>query len=136
MATVGISSANTADQWLNWIRATATTAPASINVKLHTSAGDPGSVGTSNAAAGDTTRKVATFAAPTGTTTRSIALSSSVGPWTNVTTTETLGYVSAWSDISAGNFLWSAQLASNQAWVNTNTFTLTALGVSITPVAT
>lgn len=131
---LGISSANMADQWLNWIRATATTAPASTNVKLHTA--DPGAVGTTAAAAGDTTRKVATFAAPTGTTTRAIALTGNVGPWTNGGTSETISHVSVWSDIAAGNFLWDAALSASQAWVNTNTFTLTTLGVSITPVAT
>src|SRR5258705_10446612 len=136
MATVGISSANLADVFLNLIRGTNATAPTSINAKLHTSAGDPGSAGASNAAAGDTTRKVATFAAASGTTTRSIALTANVGPWTNASTTETLGYISVWDNFSAGNFLWSAQLSANQAWVNTNTFTLTTLGVSITPVAT
>jgi hypothetical protein len=136
MTTVGISSANLADAFLNIIRGTNVTAPTTINIKLHISAGDPGAAGAGNAAAGDTTRKAATFAAPSGTTTRSIALSANVGPWTNVSTTETLGYISAWSDPSAGNFLWSAQLSANQAWVNTNTFTLTTLGVSITPVAT
>jgi hypothetical protein len=132
--TLGISSANMADQWLNWIRATATTAPASINVKLHTA--DPGASGATAAAAGDTTRKVATFSAPSGTTTRAIALSANVGPWTNGGTSETISHVSNWSDISAGNFLWSAALSASQAWVSTNTFTLTTLGVSITPVAT
>lgn len=131
---LGISSANTADQWLNWIRGTATTAPASTNVKLYT--GDPGATGTANTAAGDTTRKVATFSAPTGTTTRAIALTGNVGPWTNVSTNETLSHVGVFSDIAAGNFLWDAALATAQAWVNTNTFTLTVLGVSITPVAT
>lgn len=136
MATVGLSSANLADAFLNIIRGTNVTAPTSINVKLHTNAGDPGAAGASNAAAGDTTRKAATFNAPSGTTTRSIALSASPAAWTNGGSSETLGYVSNWSDPAAGNFLWSAQLASPQAWVSTNTFTLTTLGVSITPVAT
>lgn len=136
MATVGLSSANLADVFLNLIRGTNATAPTLIAVKLHTSAGDPGAAGASNAAAGDTTRKTATFAAPTGTTTRAIALTASPAAWTNAATTETLGYVSAWDSTTAGNFLWSAALAATQPWVNTNTFTLTTLGVSITPVAT
>lgn len=131
---VGLSSANLADAFLNIIRGTNVTAPTSINVKLHTA--DPGAAGATAAAAGDTTRKAATFSAPTGTTTRAIALTANVTGWVNGGTSETLTHVSNWSDPSAGNFLWSAALSASQAWASTNTFTLTTLGVSITPVAT
>lgn len=132
--TLGLSSANLADAFLNIIRGTNVTAPTTINTKLHT--GDPGAAGATAAAAGDTTRKAVTFAAPTGTTTRSIALNGTLPVWTNGGTSETLSHVTNWSDPAAGNFLWSAALAASQAWVSTNTFTLTTLGVSITPVAT
>lgn len=132
--TVGVSSANVATGFLNHFRGTNTTAPTNIFVKLHTA--DPGAAGATAAAAGDTTRKGGTgstvFSAPSS---NAIALASSLGPWTNGGTSETLTHVSVWDASSAGNFLWSAALSSSQAWVSTNTFTLTTLGVSISPIA-
>lgn len=125
---VGLSTTNVVNVWLNWFRGTNATAPTSINVKLHT--GDPGT-GSTAAAAGDTTRKAATFNAPSG---GAIALSNSP-QWTNGGTSETLSHVSAWDDPTAGNFLLSAALSASQAWAATNTFTLTAFGISITPLA-
>jgi hypothetical protein len=125
----GLSTTNVVNVWLNWIRGTNATAPTSINVKLHT--GDPGSAGASNAAAGSTTRQAATFGAPSG---GAIALSNSPS-WTNGGTSETLSDISTWDASTSGNFLWSAQLAASQAWASGNTFTLTTLGVSITPLA-
>jgi hypothetical protein len=128
--TVGVSSANIATGYLNVLRGTNFTAPTATWVKLHT--GDPGASGTANAAVGDATRKQATFNAPSG---NAIALSASPSAWTNGGTSETLTHVSVWDASSAGNFLWSAALSSSQAWVSTNTFTLTTLGVSISPIA-
>lgn len=126
---VGLHAVNMAHQWLNWIRGVATTAPTSTNVKLHTA--DPGAAATTAAAAGDTTRKVCTFnAASAG----AIALTASPAAWTNGGTTETLSHISVWDNVTAGVVLWTAALTAPQAWVNTNTFTLTTLGVSITPL--
>lgn len=127
--TVGVSQANVAHQWLNWIRGTATTAPSTIFVKLHTA--DP-NVGATAAAVGSTTRVAATFSAASG---GAIALTGTNPSWTNGGTSETLTHISVWDASTAGNFLWSAALSSSQAWASTNTFTLTTLGVSITPIA-
>ena len=99
-------------------------------VKLHT--GDPGSAGTSNAAAGDTSRKQAVTGAASG---GSKTLTGTAGPWTNVTTTETITDISLWSASTAGTFKGSAALTASQAWVDTNTLTLTSLTISITPIA-
>lgn len=126
---VGLNTTNMAHQWLNWIRGSATTAPSGTYVKLHTA--DPGAAGTTAAAAGSTTRVAATFSAASG---GAIALSNSP-QWTNGGTSETLTHISVWDASTAGNFLWSAALSSSQAWASTNTFTLTTLGVSITPLA-
>jgi hypothetical protein len=126
---VGLHTVNTAHVWLNWIRGTNATAPTSINVKLHTA--DPGAAAATAAAAGDTTRKPVTFNAPSG---GAIALSASPTAWTNGGTSETLSHVSMWDNVSAGNPLWTAALAASQAWASGNTFTLTTLGVSITPL--
>ena len=105
-------------------------ATASLFVKLHT--GDPGAAGATAAAAGDTSRKQATMAAAAA---GSKASSASIGPWTNGGTSETLSHISLWSASTAGTFKGSAALAASQAWANTNTFTLTSLTISITPIA-
>lgn len=99
-------------------------------VKLHTA--DPGASGATAAAAGDTTRKQATMASASA---GSKAMTGTAGPWTNVSTTETLTHISLWSLVSAGTFQGSAALTGSQAWVNTNTFTLTSLTISISPIA-
>ncbi len=132
--TVGLSAANTANAWLNVLRGnsagTTFTAPAVQAAKLHTA--DPGASGTTAAAAGDTTRKALTFnAASAG----SMALTSSPAVWTNGGTSETISHISVWDSTTAGNFQYSAALTASQAWVSTNTFQLTSLTISLTPVA-
>lgn len=99
-------------------------------VKLHTA--DPGAAGTTAAAAGDTTRKQATMASASG---GSKAMTGTAGPWTNGGTSETLTHISLWTLVSAGVFQGSAALTASQAWVSTNTFTLTSLSIAITPIA-
>lgn len=128
--TVGASTANLANKWLDMLGGTAFAAPATVYVKLHTA--DPGAAGATAAAVGDATRKaVAWSAAAAG----SKSASASVGPWTNGGTTETITHISVWDAAAGGNFLFSAALSASQAWVNTNTFTLTSLTVSLTPLA-
>lgn len=128
--TVGVSSANLATPWLNTLRGTNMTAPVAIYIKLHTA--DPGSAGATAAAAGSTTRVVATMAAPSG---NAIALSGTNPSWTNGGTSETLTHISWWDAVTAGNFILSAALTSSQAWASGNTFTLTSLSVSLSPIA-
>jgi hypothetical protein len=128
--TVGISSANLATGWLNSLRATNFTAPVGSFVKLHTA--DPGAAGATAAAAGSTTRVTVAFAAPSG---NAIALTGTQPVWTNGGTSETLTHISVWDAVSAGNFIYSAALTASQAWVSTNTFTLTSLSVSLSPIA-
>lgn len=111
--------------WLDGTFATAT-----CWAKLHTA--DPGAAGATAAAVGDATRKQATMAAASG---GSKAASSSVGPWTNGGTSETLTHISLWTASSAGSVNATAALSASQAWVSTNTFTLTALTIAITPIA-
>lgn len=104
--------------------------PNTTYTKLHT--GDPGAAGTSNAAAGDTTRKVNTFSAASGGVK---SLSTATGPWTNGGTSETVTDVSIWTAVSSGTFVDSVQLTASQAWVNTNTASLTSLSITFTPIA-
>jgi hypothetical protein len=99
-------------------------------VKLHTA--DPGAAAATAAAAGDTTRKAATMAAASG---GSKAMTGTAGPWTNGGTSETLTHISLWTASTAGTFNQSVALTASQAWVSTNTFTLTSLVVSISPIA-
>lgn len=122
--TVGLTAA-VVNGWLDGTFATAT-----CWVKLHTA--DPGAAGATAAAAGDTTRKQATMASASA---GSKAMTGTAGPWTNVTTTETLSHISLWTASSAGTFNASAVLTASQAWVNTNTFTLSSLSISIAPLA-
>lgn len=122
--TVGLAS-SVVNGWLDGSFATAT-----CFVKLHTA--DPGAAGATAAAAGDTTRKNPTMAAASG---GSKAMTGTAGPWTNASTTETLTHISLWTASSAGTFQGSAALSASQAWVNTNTFTLTSLSIAVTPIA-
>jgi hypothetical protein len=122
--TVGLV-ASVVNGWLDGTFATAT-----CYVKLHTA--DPGAAGGTAAAAGDTTRKQATMAAASA---GSKAMTGTAGPWTNVSTTETLTHISLWTAAAAGSVNGTAALTASQAWVNTNTFTLTSLSIAITPIA-
>lgn len=121
---VGLA-ASVVNGWLDGTFATAT-----CWTKLHTA--DPGASGATAAAVGDATRKQNTMAAASA---GSKAQTGSAGPWTNGGTTETLTHISLWSASTAGTFNGSAALTASQAWVNTNTFTLTSLSIAITPIA-
>jgi hypothetical protein len=129
--TVGVSTTNVANGWLNTLRNGGNfSANATPFVKLHTA--DPGSAGATAAAVGDATRKAFTQAAASG---GSITLNGTNPVWTNGGTSETITHISVWDASSAGNFWYSVALTASQAWVSTNTFTLTSLTVSISPLA-
>jgi hypothetical protein len=122
--TVGLAS-GIVNNWLDTDFATA-----GCFIKLHTA--DPGSAGATAAAAGSTTRVQATMAAASA---GSKAMSSMASSWTNGGTSETLTHISIWSASTAGTFKGSAALSASQAWVSTNTFSLTSFSVAITPIA-
>lgn len=128
--TVGLSTVNLANAWLNVLRATTFTGITNVFVKLHTA--DPGAAGATAAAAGSTTRVAITWAAASS---GAIAMNGTAPSWTNGGTGETLTHISFWDASTAGNFLGSAALTSSQAWASTNTFTLTSQGWSLTPLA-
>ena len=131
----GLSAVNTADAWLHVLRGNAAgvtfTAPAVQAAKLHV--GDPGSAGTAAPSVGDATRKALTFAAPAGGV---MALSTAPAVWTNGGTTEILSHISVWNSTTVGDFQYSAPLTATYSWATTNTFTLTALSISLSPIAT
>lgn len=91
-----------------------------IYVKLHL--GDPGETGTANPAA-ETTRQSVSFNAASG---GSIASSGTV-TWTNVSTTETITWVSLWDNLTAGNCLGAAQLNVSAALAAGDTLALTSI---------
>ena len=62
-------------------------------------------------------------------------MSSMSGSWTNGGTSETLSHISCWDSTTAGTFLLSAALTASQAWASGNTFSLTSLSISLTPIA-
>ena len=128
--TVGISTTNIANAWLNVLRGTTFTGIANVYVKLHT--GDPGASGATAAAAGSTTRVAITWSAASS---GAIAMTGTAPSWTNGGTTETLSHVSFWDATSAGNFLGSAALSSTQSWSSGNVYTLSSQGWSLSPLA-
>jgi hypothetical protein len=87
-----------------------------VFVKLHT--GDPGGTGASNAAT-ETNRKQATFGTPAATG----AISNTVAvEWTNVSTNETISWISLWSAATAGTFLGNDQLTTAATLATGDTF--------------
>lgn len=130
--TVGVSTVNTANAWLDCIRSggTTRTVVAGTWAKLHTA--DPGAAGATAAAVGDATRKAFTQAAASG---GSMAMNGTAPVWTNGGTSETITHISVWDASTAGNFLYSVALTASQAWVSGNTFTLNSCTVSISPLA-
>lgn len=133
--TVGLSTANTANGWLNTI-ANGTTAGTTFTgfaasyTKLHTA--DPGAAGATAAAVGSATRVVTAFAAASG---GSKAMNGTLPVWTNGGTSETVSHISLWDAITAGNFILSGALTTPQAWASGNTFTLSSLSISLSPLA-
>ncbi len=127
---LGLAATTLANKWLDMLSATAFTAPVGAFIKMHI--GDPGVAGATSPAVGDATRKAITYAAAAA---GSKAMNGTLPVWTNVATTETLTHISAWDASTVGNFLFSGVLTTPQAWVAGNTFTLTSLSVSFTPIA-
>ncbi len=125
---VGLSAANLANKWLDMLRNTAFSEIAETHVKLHT--GDPGANGTANASA-VTTREALSLDAASG---GSVSLTGTPPSWT-MTGTETISHISIWTDATTGSFLWSAALATPKPVEADDTLTLTACGLSLTPVA-
>lgn len=125
---VGLSAVNLANSWLNMLRNVAFAEKANLYVKLHT--GDPGSAGTTTASA-VTTRSALTLAAASG---GAVSLTGTQPSW-SMTTTETITHISIWDNLTAGVFMWSAQLSVSKAVANGDTLTLTTCGMALTPIA-
>jgi hypothetical protein len=127
---VGLHTANLANKWLDMLGGTAFTAPGTTAVKLHTA--DPGSAATT-AASANTTRVALTWAAASG---GSKAITTTLPSWASwASGSETLSHVSIWDSTTAGNFLFSAALTTSKSITNGDTFTLSSLTFSLSPLA-
>lgn len=126
---VGLSAVNAANAFLNIFRGTTFTGVATPFIQLHTA--DPGASGTTAVSVGSATRNAITWnAASAGSMTLA-----TLSAWTNGGTSETLTHCSLWSASTAGTFYWSFALTASQAWVSTNTFTISTFTLSFTPIA-
>lgn len=127
--TLGLNTANLANKWLDMLAGTAFTAPTNVYVKLHT--GDPGA-SAATAASAEATRKQVTWSAASA---GSKAMSGTL-EWASWSAgTETISHISIWDASSAGNFLWSGALSASKTVNNGDTLQITALTVSLTPLA-
>jgi hypothetical protein len=127
--TLGISTVNLANKWLDVLGASTFTGITTVYVKLHT--GDPGAAGTASASA-EVTRKAVTWSVASA---GSKAMSGTLS-WSSWSAgAETISHVSLWDNSTGGNFIWSGQLATSKAVGNGDTLNITALTASITPLA-
>jgi hypothetical protein len=127
----GLHTVNFANKVLDHMcRATASTAPASNNVELHTA--DPGAAGTTSTATGSgATRVAVTFSAASG----GAVASSNTPSWASWTGgSVTISHIAIWDATSAGNVLYTAALTTSKAVTNGDTFTLSSLSVSLAPL--
>jgi hypothetical protein len=115
-------SAYLADKWLMTLAGTAYSASA-VYAQQHI--GAPGTAGTSNLSA-ITTRDAVTLGTPAAGV---IAMTNA--PVYSETATETEEYISLWDASTAGNFLLSSALTTNEAEQSGYTFTLNSLSMSL-----
>lgn len=121
--TVGLSTVNVANVWLNELDTLATYG------KLHI--GDPTSAGAGSPST-ETLRKLITWSAASA---GSKAMSGTLS-WTSwAQGNETLSHLSTWNNVSAGNFAFSVAFTTPRAVVSGDTLTVTSLSVSQAPLA-
>lgn len=130
--TVGLSTTNLANAWLNTMRGSGNgvtfTAPATLFVEAHTA--DPGAAGTTGVSTGAATRQALAFAAASA---GSMSLSASPS-WT-ATGADTITHIAVFSASSAGTFYESAALTASKTVASGDTLTLSTLTVSLAPLA-
>ncbi|WP_445031263.1 phage tail fiber protein [Streptomyces sp. SAS_275] len=125
-------STSLVSSWLNTLRAAgAAYGPITTYAQIHTA--NPGAAGTTAISAGSTTRSVFTFAASSSGS--ALALTGTNPSWTNGGTSETITDISVWTASTSGTFLFSVALSSSKAWSSGDSFTATAIGLSLGPQA-
>lgn len=132
--TVGISTVNLANAWLNVLGASPTgttfTGVATF-VQLHD--GDPGASGTANVSS-VTTRPALTWSAASS---GSKAITTTLPSWATWAgdNGEVVTHVSVWSASSAGTFYFSAALTASKTVNTGDTLNLASLSIALTPLA-
>lgn len=131
--TVGFSTVNTVNAWLNTLRGTSAasfTGVTTLFVQLHTA--DPGASGTT-AVSSTTTRQAVNFAAASA---GSQALTGTT-QWTNWAGSngEVVSHISVWGASTSGTFYYSVALTASKTVNTGDTLTLSTLTVSIAPLA-
>jgi hypothetical protein len=128
---VGLSVANLANKWLDLLRGVDWTGRpgGTLYVALHT--GEPGSAGTANQASITLRQPLVLAQASNG----SVALTGSQPTWTWNVSGQTLRNVSVWTAATGGTFLWSVGLSTSRQVAIGDTFTLTACGMTLSPLA-
>lgn len=121
-------SATLANSWLDALCNATAYSETNTYAKLHTA--DPGAAG-ATAASAETTRKVLSFAAASGGAIATDATASWTS-WPAPANGETISDISVWDDPSAGNFLYSADLASPKTLNTGDTFNLTSITITFT----
>lgn len=131
--TVGFSTTNTVNAWLNTLRGTSAatfTGVTTMFAQLHT--GDPGASGTANVSSTTTRQAVNFLAASAGS--QSITGTTQWTSWAG-TNGEVVTHISLWGASSAGTFYYSVALTASKTVNTGDTLTLSTLTVSIAPLA-
>lgn len=132
--TVGLSTTNTVNAWLNVLRGTSAatfTGVTTLFVQLHT--GDPGASGTANVSS-VTTRPAVNFGAASAGAQAAIATLPSWATWAG-TNGEVVTHISVWGASSAGTFYYSVALTASKTVNTGDTLNLASLSVSVSPLA-
>ena len=131
--TVGLSTTNTANAWLNTLRGTSAatfTGVTTMFAQLHT--GDPGASGTANVSS-TTTRQAVNYG-PASAGSQSITGTTQWTSWAG-TNGEVVTHISLWGASSAGTFYYSVALTASKTVNTGDTLTLSTLTVSLSPLA-
>jgi hypothetical protein len=131
---VGLIAA-TANGWLNTLGGTGGASFTAIStpfIKLHI--GDPGAAAATAPSVGSTTRVAVTYSTASGGVK---TMNGTLPVWTNGGTSETLSHISLWDTVgpTGGNPTLTGALTTPQAWASGNTFTLSSLSISLSPLA-
>jgi len=131
--TVGFSTTNTVNAWLNCLRGTSAatfTAVTTMFAQLHTA--DPGASGTT-AVSSTTTRQAVNFAAASAGS-QALTGTTQWATWAG-TNGEVVTHISLWGASSAGTFYYSVALTASKTVNTGDTLTLSTLTVSLAPLA-
>lgn len=131
--TVGFSTTNTVNAWLNTLRGTSAatfTGVTTLFAQLHTA--DPGASGTT-AVSSTTTRQALNYS-PASAGSQAITGTTQWTAWAG-TNGEVVTHISIWGASSAGTFYYSIALTASKTVNTGDTLTLSTCSVSVAPLA-